>query len=327
MGLTRRGGRLGLAATLLLVLVGCTSVPGRATGSSAESEASTAAPSAAQQPDGFEGLCGWVSPADLEAVFGAPMDAVGDRECPVVAAGDLDTSGIYHVALDQQAGLDESISRREANQEGMGFTICDQEFIDWEGLRISRVVTCPNGGTTDFQPRVELELAPGRVLTTQPFPVATEQEAQEASRTFVELLKAFARTGKGKPMINEVLPGQWMEIYNPGGEPADLSGSVITNFDYFDDAPVAPLQIPDGTVAAPGSVVVVDISALAASSGETPQIGLTDADGLFLDEADLAGVPAGEVKRRNGDGGVYCSFGSAAVTQGAPNPPATEGCD
>lgn len=289
-----------------------------------DSAATESGSGTAEQLGDYEGLCSWASPDDLEAIFGEPMDAVGTKECRVVPAASNGSGAIYHVSLDQQSGLDQTSQNLEANQSSMGFTICDEESSRWQGMRILRRVTCPDGATKTYGPEVLLEVAPGQVLGNQPFSADSEQEAQEASQTFVELLKAFAKGGQGAPVINEVLPGQWLELYNPGSKAVDLSGATVTGYDDFDDAMSDTTELASGSTIAPGKTLVVDISSLGGMTGDLPAISVADADGRFVDLAYLDSVDKGEVKRRSAGAGVFCSFGYSDITKGAPNP---AGCD
>lgn len=316
-------------ASLALVLTAC----GDQSSGSASPGESTPDDSAATQTDAgggqdgdgaYEGLCSWASPDDLEAVFGEPVDALGGKECRVLPADETGSEGFYHVRLDQASGFDQLLSFLEQNQAVDGFEICDSESTRWQGMRISRQVTCPAGGGSDYQPQVSLEVGPGRVLTNLPFPTDSEQAAQDASRRFVEIMKAFAVGGKDQPVINETQLGQWVEIYNPGRQPIDLTGFTLTGFDDFDDALSGTLPIPDGTSIAPGQRQVVDITGLEGTTGDAPMLELTDADGRMSDLADLGYADGKEVDRRAGDGGPFCAFASAQVTKGKPNP---TGCD
>lgn len=326
-----RLGRTGvLLASLALVASGCGD---QSSGSSSPAEsapddtAATESGSRVGETLGdHEGLCSWASPEDLEKIFGEPADALGGKECRIVPADEDGSGGFYHLRLDQDAGFDELTQRLVDNQEGLGFTICGDESSRWQGLRVSRRVICPSGGgeVDDFQPLVSVEVGPGRVLTNQPFPTDSEEAAQEASQRFVAIMKAFAAGGAAQPVVNEVLPGTWLEVHNPGTQPIDLSGATVTGYDDFDDALTGTMQVPDGATVAPGGRLVIDIAGLEGTTGDTPLIELAAADGQFIDLVDLSMVEAGEVVRRGGDGGPFCSFGSAEITRGAPNPAA---CD
>lgn len=319
-----------MAAAAALVLTGCgdqsSSDPAGSKDARPDDSAATESGSGvADALSDYTGLCSWVSPDDLEAIFGEPMDAVGSKECRIVASGDGGAGPIFHVRLDQQAGFDELSGRLEANQASSGFTICDSESSRWQGMRIERRVTCPDSADQEFEPTVMLEVGPGRVLATLPFSTDSKQAAEDASQQFVEILKALAPSGQGQPVINEVLPGSWLEIYNPGSKPVDLSGAVLRGYDDFDDGLSATMDVPDGSTVGAGDRLVLDISSLQGLSGDTPLIELSGSDGRFMDVMDLSLVDGGgEVVRRDGDGGLYCSFGSAQVTKGAPNP---RGCD
>ncbi|MBD3915535.1 lamin tail domain-containing protein [Nocardioides hwasunensis] len=330
---TMRLGRTALVlASLALAVSACGDQPSSgsaASGSSApdDSAATESGSSLGAELGDYDGLCSWVSPSDLEAIFGEPVDAVGTKECRIVPADSAGSDGFYHVRLDQDAGFDALLANLEQNQSGMGFSICDTDSTRWQGMRLSRQVTCPDGGGGDFAPQVSLEIGPGRVLTNQPFSADSEQAAQEASQRFVEIMKVFAAGVEGKPVINEVMPGAWLEVYNPGKQPVDLSGAELTGYDDFDDSLSGTLPVPDGSTVAPGQRLVLDISGLEGTTGDTPFIQLADADGRLIDVVELTSVDDGEVVRRNGDGGTFCAFGSADVTQGEPNPARTDRCE
>lgn len=320
-----------LLASLALVLAACgdqssgSTSPGEAgPDDSAPSESGSSAGGA---PGDYEGLCSMASPEDLEQVFGEPVDAMGGKECRVVPADETGSEGFYHLRLDQDAGFDALLGYLEQNQAGGGFAICDSEKTRWQGMRISRQVTCPDGGGSDFQPQVSLEIGPGRVLTNLPFPVDSEQAAQDASQRFVAIMKAFAAGAQGQPVINEVMPGQWLELYNPGKQAVDVSGATLTGYDDWDDALSDTMTVPDGSTVAPGQRLVLDIKGLEGTTGEQPFISLSDAQGRFVDVVDLDNVERGEVARRNADGGTFCAFGSAQVTKDRPNPSRVERCD
>lgn len=323
----RLGGAGVVLASLALVLTACgdQSSGSASPGESAPDDAAAASSGAGGGQDGdgaYEGLCSWASPDDLDAIFGEPVDALGGKDCRVLPADETGSEGFYHVRLEQAVPFGEQVQRLVDNQASEGFTICDEEQTRVDGMRLVRRVTCPTGGgkSDGFQPQVALEVGPGRVLLNQPFPTDSEQAAQDASRRFVEIMAALAAGGKDQPVINEAQLGQWVEIFNPGTRPVDLTGFTVTGFDDFDEGLSGSLAVADGSTVPAQGRLVVDISDLEGTTGGYPMLELVDADGRMSDLADLGYADGTEVARRAGDGGPFCSFASAQVTRGKPNP-------
>jgi hypothetical protein len=273
-----------------------------------------------------EGLCSWVTPEQLEQVFGEPMDAVslgGDTACRVVAPENTSAQGIYHVEVGDTP-FDELKKRIRGSARAEGNKICDHQESRWKGLRVLRNVSCQpswGGNVQTGGPSVLVELNFGRVLGNAPFGVESDEQAIAAGKTFEELLKAFAGNMRGLPFINEFDSGKWVEVYNPTRKPYDLTGHRL-------EGKGEPLPIQAGTRVPPKGHLVIDLAGLGADDDN--HLVLRDADGrpvdfLSGDTADYA--RAGEVIRRNGDGGPYCRFGSKQITKGKPNPRFVEHCD
>lgn len=315
-----------VAAALAVVLTGCigqTSEDGPA--GTPRGESGPPEPTGNAGLGDYQGLCGWTTPEEMEAVFGRPMDAVGFRECRVVAEGDFSDAGIYHVRLEQTASFDDLEEALEANARSLGeFRICGRNTSKVKGMRVATAVTCQNDG--EFGASAMVEVQPGRLLESLPFEVDTKEKAEAAAKKFAQILTSMAGRAQSYPMINEVMPGKWVEILNPTGEAVDVSGYQLVSTEWKPDSPVSTMTVPDGTRIKPGGRVVVALGELGPPVGDWPVLQLLGPDGGFRDAADLD-VDKGEVTRRNGDGGTLCPFGSENVTKGAPNPPRQEHCD
>jgi hypothetical protein len=273
-----------------------------------------------------EGLCSWVTPEQVEQVFGTPMDAVslgGETSCRLVAPENTGTEGVYHVEVTDRAYA-ETKEALQANSRESGNRVCDRKEGRWKGMRVLRHVTCQpswGGQVQTGGPSVILELELGRVLGNAPFGVKSDEEAVEAGKTFETLLKAFARNMRGLPLINEFESGKWIELYNPTRKPYDLTGHRI-------EGKGEPLPIAAGATIPPKGYLVVELAGLGADADNN--VVLRDPDGRpvdFLLGDIMETLVRGNVIRRNGDGGPYCGFGTKLVTKGKANPRFVEHCD
>jgi hypothetical protein len=146
------------------------------------------------------------------------------------------------------------------------------------------------------------------------------------------IFRAIAENLRGRPMINEWRPGEWVELYNPGDEAYDLTGHRLEAWSADIDVETEPetgMKLPAEELPA-GGLLVVDISELGSFEGEIPRLRFTDdrgraVDVFFGDRALADGTPGeGRVYRRNGDGGPFCTEPSEDITRGEPNPPFME---
>ncbi|WP_333691686.1 lamin tail domain-containing protein, partial [Chloroflexus sp.] len=115
-------------------------------------------------------------------------------------------------------------------------------------------------------------------------------------------------------LINEVMSypetgTEWVELYNPGSLPVDLSGWRI------DDSVIggAHTIIPAGTLLLPGNLLVVPLASAILNNGDPDQAQLSNTTGELIDQTPLAIVPRGQTLARQPDG-------SAVWQVGAPSP-------
>lgn len=128
---------------------------------------------------------------------------------------------------------------------------------------------CPDG-TGDFAPGTELTLGAPNNCTpvTEPAPEPGPEPAPEPAPAAAQLV------------LNEIdsSPSDWVEFYNPGAEPLDISGYEIR--DNSDDH---RWQFPAGSTIEAGSYLVVEAT--------TVGLAYNDQTGLF--EQDVSAAPIG----------------------------------
>jgi len=88
--------------------------------------------------------------------------------------------------------------------------------------------------------------------------------------------KGAANNCAGSVKVNEVessggTPGDWIELYNAGGSPVDISNYIIKDNDDTRDT-----RIPAGTMLAPGAFYVIEESALGFGLGGADALGVAD---------------------------------------------------
>ncbi|PMP82271.1 MAG: hypothetical protein C0184_07045, partial [Chloroflexus aggregans] len=93
-------------------------------------------------------------------------------------------------------------------------------------------------------------------------------------------------------LINEVMHypstgAEWVELYNSGALPIDLSGWRI------DDATIGGLHtiIAEGTIIPPGDLLVVELSNPILNNNDPDQVQLSDRFGNLIDQSPLTIVP------------------------------------
>ncbi|MDT0200950.1 lamin tail domain-containing protein [Nocardioides sp. AE5] len=285
----------------------------------------------------YDGLCGWAPSREVERIFDGPVVITGGRECRIAAEGDLERTGVFHFVLEQHTGLDDLRDEVRVSATRGGFTLCGDEAVESHGMRVLRMLTCPGSKQDGWDFRVMVEVADGRVLASRPQEHPDAGAAEAASQRFVELLEVYAVHLQGQPLVNEVSPGEWVELYNPGPEPVDVGGWQVVATDRRvastaggeSASPAAgahAVTVPSGSTVPPGGHLVIDLGALEPVPGKAPMVALVDPGGLWVDEAAVGFVDAGEVIRRNGDGQPFCGFGTDGATPGTANPVSTTRC-
>lgn len=130
---------------------------------------------------------------------------------------------------------------------------------------------------------------------------------------------------RSKVRINEVLmaptspSNEWVELYNPTGQPVDVSGW------YVDDVAGgggSPKAIPSGTVIPAGGRWVFEFPSGFLNNTGAESVRYTDPGGTAYDSFDysLSSTKYDQVFHRAGDGGAWCTSISANVTKGTANP-------
>ncbi len=130
---------------------------------------------------------------------------------------------------------------------------------------------------------------------------------------------------RSKVRINEVLmaptspANEWVELYNPTGQPVDVSGW------YVDDVAGgggSPKVIPSGTVIPAGGRWVFEFPSGFLNNTGAESVRYTDPGGTAYDAFDynLGSTRYDQVFHRTGDGGAWCTTVSANVTKGTANP-------
>ncbi|MEF3272895.1 MAG: lamin tail domain-containing protein, partial [Chloroflexus sp.] len=106
-------------------------------------------------------------------------------------------------------------------------------------------------------------------------------------------------------LINEVMTNpesgsEWVELYNPGWLPVNLSGWRI------DDSVIGGPHtvIAEGVVLLPGHLLVVPLTSVILNNNDPDQVQLSDADGQLIDQSPLAVVPRAHTLARQPDGGA-----------------------
>ncbi len=129
--------------------------------------------------------------------------------------------------------------------------------------------------------------------------------------------KGAANNCVGAVKVNEVessggTPGDWIELYNAGGSPVDISNFIIKDNDDTRDT-----RIPAGTVLAPGAFYVVEESTLGFGLGGGDAARLFDPNGALVDSYEWT-VHAPLTYGRCPDGsGAFAS--TTVSTKGAAN--------
>lgn len=127
-------------------------------------------------------------------------------------------------------------------------------------------------------------------------------------------------------LINEVMHNpsagpEWVELYNPGPLPVDLSGWRI------DDATIGGPHtlIVEGTVISPGGLLVVPLTSAILNNGDPDQAQLSDQTGRIVDQSPLTVVPRDQTIARQPDGEANWQIGApspGAWNSGEPPAPA-----
>ncbi|MDW8404450.1 lamin tail domain-containing protein, partial [Chloroflexus sp.] len=119
-------------------------------------------------------------------------------------------------------------------------------------------------------------------------------------------------------LINEVMHNpssgpEWVELYNPGPLPVDLSGWRI------DDVIIGGPHtlIAEGTVIPPSSLFVVPLSSAILNNGDPDQAQLSNRAGQIVDQSPLLVVPRDQTIARQPDGEANWQVG--VPTPGAWN--------
>ncbi len=129
--------------------------------------------------------------------------------------------------------------------------------------------------------------------------------------------KGAANNCVGSVKVNEVesnggTPGDWIELYNAGGSPVDISNYLVK-----DNDDTRTTRIPAGTTLAPGAFYVIEETALGFGLGGADAARLFDANGALVDSYEWT-VHAAITYGRCPDG--FGAFASTTVsTKGAAN--------
>ncbi|RMD82349.1 MAG: lamin tail domain-containing protein, partial [Chloroflexi bacterium] len=114
-------------------------------------------------------------------------------------------------------------------------------------------------------------------------------------------------------LINEVMHypstgAEWVELYNPGALPIDLSGWRI------DDATIGGLHtiIAEGTIIPPGDLLVIELSNPILNNNDPDQVQLSDRFGNVIDQSPLAIVSRDQTIARQPDGSPYWQIGPSS---------------